>query len=983
MNRSQRTVVSAMLAMSLLAASCSGSQDSEPTPTTAADTNSEDSATADNAAPSTPEPQPVDRTIVVPEPDPTPIGLEPEVRMGTLSNGLTYYVRSNNSPGNQVSLQLVVKAGSLQQEEATSGIAHFTEHMLFNGTEAYPGLELDRVLQGFGLQIGPDLNAYTSYSETAYTLAIPTNSEKVVATGVQVLRQFASAATIDPQAVIDERGIVREEFRLRRESADGVIFESFVELYNADSSYEDRSPAGEEDDILATTSQDVRRFYDRWYRPDNMAVIAVGDMDVDTLEDMIIEQFDDLEARGDLAPLDEIVAGPITEAVVDVITHPDGPEPYISLDFSLPNWDQGTVGGEELVTIEEVVAAMLRNRLDDGAARGTIPVVRPFAGTFSFNRSRRFLAFNVVALENETATAEALLTELGTIELTGFSQAELDRAVAQSHAGLDQWLDSIGSRQDFEILDALTEHFLSGAEFDDPNSTYDRIDDVLDRLTPETVSNHYRYVMSLNAPLLLVVGSDAASLPTKEALVGAIEAAATAVEAATANLQPPTSGDATEAVVGNLMDAPEPAEIANRSNVRDLEAIRLEFANGTTVIFAPSAIVEGELFVTAQSQGGWSTLRAGDGPYASLAASAVAESGVGELDAVDLDRALAGSFVGVSPFIEETVEGFSGSAASDDAELLFQLIHLMVTQPRLDDGAWRQAVESGRSQIRTFETDPGSQAFAEIVDARYRSDPFQVLIPDLDRLENMTTDEALELYQARLSDVDDLVVAIVGEFDSDEIIDLAQRYIGTLPAGAADSWEDHAPDPPEGVVTRSVGAGTSDSGAGVTMLFSLATEVDDRTAAAVLVLQTAINSRLFESVREELGASYNGGRVFINDTDTPDAYLEALVTIDGDPDRVDEIHQRVLDELADLARNGLDQDEFERATSVVLGDLEFINNGELINQLLSHVLAAPSDRRTLIGRYQAATGLTRREVADLARQLFDIDQRIEVFRTPS
>jgi zinc protease len=226
-------------------------------------------------------------------------------------------------------------------------------------------------------------------------------------------------------------------------------------------------------------------------------------------------------------------------------------------------------------------------------------------------------------------------------------------------------------------------------------------------------------------------------------------------------------------------------------------------------------------------------------------------------------------------------------------------------------------------------------------------------------------------------------VAIVGEFDSDEIIDLAQRYIGTLPAGAADSWEDHAPDPPEGVVTRSVGAGTSDSGAGVTMLFSLATEVDDRTAAAVLVLQTAINSRLFESVREELGASYNGGRVFINDTDTPDAYLEALVTIDGDPDRVDEIHQRVLDELADLARNGLDQDEFERATSVVLGDLEFINNGELINQLLSHVLAAPSDRRTLIGRYQAATGLTRREVADLARQLFDIDQRIEVFRTPS
>jgi zinc protease len=194
----------------------------------------------------------------------------------------------------------------------------------------------------------------------------------------------------------------------------------------------------------------------------------------------------------------------------------------------------------------------------------------------------------------------------------------------------------------------------------------------------------------------------------------------------------------------------------------------------------------------------------------------------------------------------------------------------MVAEPRLDDGAWRKAVEQGRSIIRSYETDPQSQAFAELIDARYRSDPYQVLTPDLERLESMSPEDAFALYEERLGDVDDLVVAVVGDFDEEVLIELAQRYIGTLPQGDDDSWEDRAQEPPDGIVTRTVGAGAGDSGAGVTMLFSLNAEVDDRLSASVLTLQTALNTRLFDSVREELGASYNGGQVFISEIVSPD-----------------------------------------------------------------------------------------------------------------
>ena len=910
--------------------------------------------------------------IVEPDPDDTPIDRDEAVRVGLLDNGLSYYVQSNDSPGQQLQLWLVVAAGDVEEEVPGDGVAHFAEHMLFNGTEAFPGNELDRILQGFGLQIGPDTNAYTAFDETVYSLAVPSVAQDAIDTAFDIVHEWAAAATIDADAVVDEVGVVREEFRLRRESADGVILERFLDIYTADSTYAGRRTS--EEQIESTVPDAVRSFYDRWYRPEFMAVVAVGDLPTDLLEKMVIDRFSDLEGRGPAPDVVVPVAPPITERAIEVIRHPEGPEPFISLDFALPNWDPGTVGGERLLMTEEVIAGIIGNRLSDASARGSLPIVRPFVGMFPVTRSRRFLGFNFVG-EDEAAALQSVLAELARVERTGFQSNEVDRAAGEIQAGLDQWLSSIGTRQDADLATAFAEHFLSGAEIDSPESSHGRLTSVLEGLSVAEVTNHYRYVMSRTAPLVAVVGDQEADLPTVAELTAAVDGAEAV---ASVNRE---VADESPVEVGSLMDAPDPTKELDRRVNDDLDATELVFENGVRLVMAPSSIVEGHVDMLSVAQGGHSLLEPGDGPYAELAAFAVSRSGVGDLDSVDLDRALVGSVVSLSPYIADVSEGFSGSASSDDVELLFQLLHLSIAEPRVDDAGWREALERGRSLIRDFETNPRSAAFEELVDARFQGSEYLVVAPESDRLEAMDAQDALELYVQRLGAVDDLVVALVGDFDAAEIHDLARRYLGTLRAGPADSWVDNAPPPPSGVVTRTVGAGENAAGAGFDLLFSLEIEVDDEIGAELLILQTALQTRLFEIVREELAASYTGGNVSISVVDAPDKYLEAFVTISADPERLDEVHERVLEEIEDVATNGLSDDEFQRAQSVVTGDLEFINNFDLLDELLSWAIAPPALQRTLIGRYLAANDVLRSRVEGLAAKLFTIDERVEVFRS--
>ena len=436
-----------------------------------------------------------------PAPDSSSLPIDDDYRIGTLPNGLTYLLRSNNSPGSSLDLRLVVNAGSRQQRVGDDGSAHFLEHMLFNGTASFPGNQLRLELQSLGISFGPELNAFTSYDETVYLLTAGTRDSTAVDTAFEVLAEWASAATIDPDEVEAEIGVVRDELRQSRESVDGIIFDEFERIYTEGTDYENHIVLGDPDKVEATTAAVLRDYYDAWYRPDNMAVVAVGDLSLDELEDLVEQHFSTLEARVDDPPVrDDVNIEISAEPLTAVVTHPDNAFDNLSLDFPLPIWDRRTVRGDRLLTMEAAIGLMVTNRLGDAFLRGDLDLEEPpFLEQFEINRELRYAGTNIKAADLASGLDQFLGQLMGVAE-GGFTTDDLARAQAALLAGLDDAAATLDSTQDQQYADALMTYWLAGADLDDPLDSINRRRKTIESFTPaftprEVVSELDRYIV--------------------------------------------------------------------------------------------------------------------------------------------------------------------------------------------------------------------------------------------------------------------------------------------------------------------------------------------------------------------------------------------------------------------------------------------------------------------------------------------------------
>lgn len=902
--------------------------------------------------------------------DETPLPVDPDVRIGTLDNGLTYYLRRNDAPGQKLSVRLAVNAGSLQQVEPTDQIAHFTEHMLFNGTTKYPGNSLDAELRALGAQIGPDLNAYTSFDETVYQLEVSLQGRNAD-TAFTVLREWAGNATMDPAEVVNERGVVREEFRLARERAGAAVQERFEDVYFDGTPYEDRSPIGVEELIITTTDEDTRAFYDRWYRPDNMAVVAVGDLPLDDLEDFVTDRFSDLGRRGaEHPPREEPVIDIEMPAAIEVVADPGLDGTFISIDYRTPSRNPGTFGGEQLNEWESLITTMINNRIDEAITSGTSSLVRGGGSPFSQTRRMSFIGFNLDGNDLARGTGEFLsLTK--TLARDGFSTAELERAKEQEIAVLDQELAQLGTRQDARWADLYSQHFLGGADASRASDRRDRVTALVESTTTEDLDGYFRWLMEVSQPLVIVVGPDAASLPTVEELTAVVEAAAAAEE-----------GAEDVAPIDELMARPDPMDIVAERTLEAAGGQEWSFQNGSKVVFAESQIAEGTVNIFGLSEGGWSLLPVADQPLLDPSVSMVSQSGVGDLSKVAMDRYLADKVVGVGPFVYETGEGIQAEASPEDLEIAFQLIHLYLTQPRVDESAFNRVVVQKTEELRAARNRPQVAANETLAEAINGGDPDRNPLLDRAELDALTPTKALDLYKARMTGVDDLVLVVVGDTDQESVRELARRYIGTIPSRPADSFIDLLEPREPGVVTERAVAGPA-GGAGIlTMLFSTPAEYNDTDRIHAEILQAIMEERLFNRIREQLGASYNGGSASVGFIDEPDSESQLFINVAGDPDRLDEIRTTLLSELTELDTNGPTAAEYERAVAVIADNYNFISNGQIIDQLLEESTEA-GPVLTNQAAFDIVVDTRRSDIARLADRVIDTDSWIEVFVTPA
>ena len=905
---------------------------------------------------------------------------DPAVRTGELANGLRYYIRSNDNPGAKAELRLVIAAGSVHELGATTGIAHFVEHMLFNGTEQFPENELIATLRSFGAAFGADVNASTGYDTTVYQLTVP-NADETVELGLTVLQQWLSHATIDPQQVEDERGVILDEWRVRTQSTSGRLFAATEPMFLRGTPYDGRSPIGTAGSIGATTVDELRQFYDRHYRPDNAALVVVGDIDVGDIEADIERLFADAAPRTDEtpAPVDHEFA---LDLEPDVMVHPDPDQQTVDVEvtFPLPAPSASTTAGVRAAMLDAIALDVLLRRLDedivagraafDDIARGSNSFVAGLdaPGLYAFTDADRVVD-----------TLQALLDEYERARRFGFDQDELDVSREAIRTVFRSRFDGRESTQDRDYADSYVADFVTDSGFPSIADEYTAVSAILDDITTDALDLRFRTRVANTAPHVIISTPErlADRMPSRDEILALVDAITSR------DLRPRDTG---RELPDRLMSAPAPVEPVSIDDVVDLgtllfDPVRLEFPNGVTVIVNANDIVEGQVFVEGASVGGLSLVPDADVVDALYTTEIVTGSGLGDFDAAETDRILAGADVSFDAWLQPYSEDLGGAAGSADLEVLMQLIHLAMTEPRADDVALRQVQSRYGPLVRDPSSDPNLVASDALLDARYPGELRYAVLPTPEEFETLDLDGVRRVWADRFQNVDDWVFVLSGDLDIDVATELAGAYLGTLPAGVTDEPVDIEEPPPPGVVRRTASAGSGDT-ASLTLLYTApAGPVTAELQALADVVTELVSARMLDVVREELGDSYSPS-AFTYLTFDPDPAIETYVSATGAPDRIVALGDLVAGEVAALAAEGAEAQEYVNAFAQVEERYRFVDNWEFVTEILSAELEPALDLDDYLLRSAALEALGPDDVDTFLRSYVPADQYIQVTVTP-
>lgn len=858
---------------------------------------------------------------------------------GTLPNGLLYLIRQNDNPGRNVQMRLAVDAGSGVQDDDQGGGAHFLEHMLFNGTEKFPANELIAVLRSFGAAFGADINAYTSADETVYELSMPADDPSVVSTGLDVLQQWLSAATIDQDEVEDERGVVLDEWRRSTQTSGGRLFAQFEQFFLSGSRYEGRRTIGRDTEISTTDADDLRRYYDDWYRPDNAAIVVVGDIDPADIERQIVELFSSLEARSDAPVRPDLAISPLTDDRAIVLSDPDLADGFgfVTLPLRLDDTDSREAVVQRSI-LEDLAFDIIGTRLSNDALRGDAPFDTARSANRNFVRSLSApeISFSADGADM-LASTQTILDEYERVRRFGFTDQELARAVEARRSAAQINYDGRDSRQDASFADEYVRHFLEGESLPTAQRWFDYVNAVLDGATLQTVAHGFVQRFEAAGVHIVVAApeSEAGDLPSEDELIAHVAQLATSEIA--------TRGE-TAAIGDALMIAPDPVAEVSSESLSNGEIISfvapqvLRFENGVTVSFNTTTISEGVVVLEARSPGGLSAVADADVPAAVAAAAMIEQSGVGDFDPVALDSFLSDKEVQIDARIDPFTEGAFGFAATSDIETLFQLIHLTMTTPRIDQVALDRYLDDERPLAEDPSINPDYASFKTLLDARY-DDP-RFLLPTVEALDSVDADDALRVFSDRFGDASDWTFSFAGDFDVAELSELARRYLGTLPATGRVEVVDYVePAPPAGIVEEIARAGDGER-ASLVVQFTAPASTNRRDDIASRLVNEIIQVRLTDSIREELGESYSPFAVVdVSAGSSPS--VETYVQVSTGPDLIDNVTSATLGQLASLRADGPTASEFSSAVATLENELGLFSNQQINDEVLD-VLVDPA-----------------------------------------
>lgn len=902
---------------------------------------------------------------------------DPGIRIGRLDNGLTYYIRQNKKPEQRIELRLAINAGSVCETNGQQGLAHFMEHMCFNGTKNFPSNRMVDMLEEMGVKFGAELNAYTSFDETIYMLKVPSDKDEWINRGFQVLEDWAHQVSLDEGEIDKERGVIVEEWRLGL-GAEDRMQAKYIPVLLKGSKYAERLPIGKIDIIKSFAYDTLRSFYHTWYRPDLMAVAVVGDIDPDVAEKKVREYFSKVPAAVNPQKREEHIVPGNTEPLISVVTDKEATGYTAMIFFKHPRSANGTYGEYRDQILRSLYTGMLNNRLGEIAQKPESPFVYAGSGYGSFiGRSIETYQLMASAKENQIERSiEVILAENERVRRFGFLASELERQKKDMLAMYETMAKEADKTESSSYADEYLRNYLENEPIPGIKKEFELVSAFLPGVTLEEINSLGKNLISDDNIVALVTAreKEGVKVPSESQVLDIIKS----VRGMKID---PYSEDVSDAPL--LHRIPEKGKVTQRTENSIFGYTDLKLSNGVRVILKPTDFKNDEILLSSYSPGGTSLYPDDDIMSATVATAIVSQSGLGDFDFIGLQKKLAGNTAKVAPYINNLHEGITGSCSPKDLETMLQLNYMYFTAVRRDETAFNAYVSRIRNMIKPMRSNPlviFQDTLTKIVSSFSKR---VIAVPTDAQIDKISLDRVMAIFSDRFSDAGDFTYFMIGNFKTDSVVPLLETYLGGLPAkGRKEEWKDVEPGFPEGKVIAYVPK-NSEPQSRVAMIWNGDFRWKDRDKLGFAMLMNILSIKLRESMREDQGGVYG-----VSFSGSPTRYPTPEYSITSmwgcNPDNTEKLSQTVLDEMSRIRKNGPAMEDLYKVKETFIRERETMirENSYWLSTLQN--LFLNGDRLMTLDEYKAfVNSFTVKDIKKIADKYLDTEHYVKVTLTPA
>ncbi len=830
---------------------------------------------------------------------------DPKVSKGVLGNGMTYYVRSNENPKNRAELFLVVKAGSIDEDDDQQGLAHFAEHMSFNGTKNFPKHELISYFESIGMEFGPEINAYTSFDETVYMLKVPLDSAKFMEKGLQVLYDWACQTTDSDEEINNERGVIHEEYRGGR-NANYRMQQKWLPVFLHNSKYAERLPIGKMDIIDNCPPEALRRFRNDWYRPDLQAVIVVGDFNQEEMVKTVKEKFSAIPSAKNPRPKKYYDIPDHKETLTSIVTDKEAQYPITYMLYKHPLAKSKTLADYRETIKESLYNGMINNRLSEKLQQPAPPFLMAQSSYSELFGPKSVYASIAVAHNGRIDEGlKAVLIENERVRQFGFTGSELERQKTTVLNGIEKAFNERNKQKSISYAEEYKRNFLLTEEpFPGIENEFEYFKAFLPGITTSEINNlAEKWITNENRVVVVAAPEiEGTKIPTETEIFAVLD------EVKKMKIEPYQDAVSNAPLIEY---EPSGSKVVGEKKLENVDAIEWQLENGATVVVKTTDFKDDEILFNAWSLGGNSLYGLKDDISADVATDVLQLSGVAGFDKIALDKMLSDKVFSLSPGISQLRESFSGNSSVKDVETLLQMVYLYFTEPRLDIKSYQSFMTRMSGMLENKSASPES-AFQDTLSVTLANYHQRLRPMTKELLQEADFNRIKQIAKERFKNASDFKFFFVGNINLNELKPLVEKYIGGIPSvPEKENWVNLGIEKPKGIIEKVVKRGQEDKSTQY-IIFHGDFEYNSQNQVQLDAVGKILATRLLEVIREDKSSVYSIN-ASPSSTKFPSEEYTITVAYGTSPQKLDELKKAVFDIITEYKKNGPTAEELAKA----------------------------------------------------------------------